>query len=118
MDQAGTGSVIDHPQRPLPGPVQFSSKVPPLEVFVKTLRIIVVVSLGLIAVLWWALMPPRRPVVIGGQPPPPQCAGGSYADGGRCVCPVGAEWTGSMCGPGAPQPDTRHVTTVDLRHRR
>ncbi len=47
-----------------------------------------------------------------------QCTGGSYSEGKRCVCPVGAEWNGSACGPGAPQPDTRHVTTVDLRQRR
>jgi hypothetical protein len=88
-----------------------------VEVAVKTLRIIVVVSLGLIGVLWWAVMPPRH-IAVKATPMAPQCAGGSYADGGRCVCPVGADWDGRACGPGAPQPDTRHVTTVDLRHRR
>ena len=84
----------------------------------KMLPIIVVVALGLVAVWWWASAP-ALPIIAAATPPPSlQCAGGSHADGERCVCPVGAEWTGSVCGPGAPQPDTRHVTTVDLRRNR
>jgi hypothetical protein len=85
---------------------------------VKMLRSIVVVSLGLLAVSWWALRPSRDQVADVAPPIGLQCAGGSYADGQRCVCPAGADWDGRACGPGAPQPDTRHVTTVDLRHRR
>lgn len=84
----------------------------------KPLRSMVLVSLGLIAVLWWAVMPPRHFGVNVAPPMALHCAGGSYPEGKRCVCPVGADWDGRACGPGAPQPDTRHVTTVDLRHRR
>ena len=87
----------------------------------KTLRMIVVVSIGLIVALGWAVLPPRHlpvikaPLEVSEQR---QCPPGSELDGKLCTCPRGSTWTGSACAPGAEGPDTRHVTTVDLRHRR
>lgn len=89
----------------------------------KTLRTIVVVSIFLAAALWWATTALRdEPVII---PAPSvaaqlQCPAGSYPNGKVCACEPGSDWTGSQCitsQPEAPQPDTRHVTTVDLRRR-
>lgn len=87
----------------------------------KTLRIIAVMSIGLIVALWWAVLPPRdlpvikAPLEVSKQR---QCPPGSELDGKLCKCPNGSNWTGSACAPEAEGPDTRHVTTVDLRHRR
>jgi hypothetical protein len=86
----------------------------------KTLRTIVVVSIGLIVALGWAVMPPRDKPVIGlplDISRQAQCPAGSQLEGKLCMCPKGSNWTGSACAPGAEGPDTRHVTTVDLRRR-
>lgn len=86
-----------------------------------TRRTIVLVSLGLIVALGWAVMPPRDlpvialPLNISTQL---QCPPGSGLDGTMCSCPRGSSWTGSACASGPEGPDTRHVTTVDLRQRR
>jgi hypothetical protein len=65
----------------------------------KTLRTIVVVSVGLIVALWWAVLPPRfepRPLPrIDAQQ---QCPAGARLEGKQCVCPSGTRWTGSACG--------------------
>lgn len=89
----------------------------------KTLHTIVVVSIVVVAALWGCAAALRDdPVII---PAPSvaaqlQCPTGSYPNGRVCACEPGSEWTGSQCVaslPEAPQPDTRHVTTVDLRRR-
>jgi hypothetical protein len=87
----------------------------------KTFRTIVVVSIGLIVALWWAVMPPRDKLVIGlplDVSKQLQCPAGTELEGKLCMCPKGSNWIGSACVPGPEGPDTRHVTTVDLRHRR
>ena len=87
----------------------------------KSFRTIIAVSLALIMALWWAVMPPRDRPEIG----PPldvsrqqQCPIGTQLEGKLCMCPKGSNWTGSACAAGPEGPDTRHVTTVDLRYRR
>jgi hypothetical protein len=64
----------------------------------KTLRTIVVVSVGLIVALWWAVLPPRfepRPLPrIDAQQ---QCPAGTSLEGKQCVCPPGSRWIGSAC---------------------
>lgn len=66
-----------------------------------TFRTVAIVALALIAVLWWAMMPPRHdPDMI----PAPQASTPAIP-----AAPPSA--------PPEPQPDTRHVTTVDLRRR-
>ncbi len=87
----------------------------------KTFRTIVVVSVGLIAALLWAVMPPQDKPVIGlplEVSAQRQCPAGSELEGKLCMCPKGSIWNGSGCAAGAEGPDTRHVTTVDLRHHR
>lgn len=89
----------------------------------KTLRTIVVVSTVLVAALWGASTALRDDLVIVPAPSVAaqlQCPAGSYPNGKVCACEPGSEWTGSQCvasAPEPPQPDTRHVTTVDLRKR-
>ena len=87
----------------------------------KTVRTMVVVSIGLIVALGWAVMPPEDKPVIGlplDVSKQLQCPSGSELAGKLCMCPRGSNWTGSACAPGTEGPDTRHVTTVDLRYRR
>ncbi len=89
----------------------------------KTFRTIVVVSVGLIVALWWAVMPPSKELEVG----PPlsvtrelQCPANSRIEGKLCMCAPGSAWNGSACATAAydpTQPDSRHVTTVDLRRR-
>lgn len=85
-----------------------------------TYRTIVVVALGLVAALMWAVMAPRSapvvatPVAVAKRM---QCPPGSDLVGKLCMCPKGSRVVDGKCGPGAPQRDTRHVTTVDLRGR-
>ncbi len=80
----------------------------------------VVVALGLVAVLIWAVMAtqsapaPAPPLAVAKRV---QCPPGSDLLGKLCVCPKGSSVVDGKCGPGAPQRDTRHVTTVDLRGR-
>lgn len=84
-------------------------------------RTIVIVSLGLLAALAWAVMAPRElpvialPVEVSQQR---QCPPGSQPQGELCSCARGSSWTGRACKADPEGPDTRHVTTVDLRHRR
>lgn len=86
-----------------------------------TRRTIVVVSLGLIVALAWAVMAPQDlpvialPIEVSKQL---QCPPGTQPEGKLCSCPRGSSWTGRTCMTGPDGPDTRHVTTVDLRHRR
>ena len=87
------------------------------------IRTIVVVSVGLIGVLYWAVMPPRLKI----EPAPSlsvsktlQCPAGSRIEGKLCMCEPGSAWNGSECATASydpNQPDNRHVTTVDLRRR-
>ena len=87
-----------------------------------TFRTIAVISTGLIVALWWAVMPPRNDVQTG----PPlvvskelQCPAGARVEGKLCMCLPGSAWNGSACAAASydpTQPDSRHVTTVDLRH--
>ena len=89
----------------------------------KSIRTIVVVSIGLIAALFWAVMSPRHEPEVG----PPlsvskelQCPGGSRVEGKLCMCPPGSAWDGGSCATASydpNQPDNRHVTTVDLRRK-
>jgi hypothetical protein len=86
----------------------------------KTLRTIVVVSTAVLAALWWAVMPPEDKLVIAAPVAVTQalqCPAGSRVEQKECVCPAGQMWDGSACAFVGPLPDTRHVTTVDLRHR-
>ncbi len=86
-----------------------------------TLRTMVVVSIGVIVALGWAVMPPQDKPVIAlplEASRQLQCPAGSELEGKLCMCPKGSSWNGKACGPGAEGPDTRHVTTVDLRQRR
>ncbi len=83
-------------------------------------RLIVVVALGLVAVLVWAVMtappaPAVAPTVAVARPI--HCPPGSDLIGKLCMCPKGSRVVDGTCGPGAPQRDSRHVTTVDLRGR-
>jgi hypothetical protein len=87
----------------------------------KKLRALLVVATGLAAALYWAWLAPRE------QPPAglplaavkaAQCLGGSEPEGASCRCPTGSAWTGTLCASGPDGPDTRHVTTVDLRRQR
>ena len=88
-----------------------------------TLRTIVVVSTGLIVALWWAVMPPRDQLRTGAplsSTKELQCPGGARVEGKLCMCLPGSAWNGSACAAATydpTQPDQRHVTTVDLRHR-
>lgn len=86
----------------------------------KTVRTMVVVSVALIVALGWAVMAPQDKPVIGlplDASKQLQCPAGSELEGKLCMCPKGSIWTGSACAPGVEGPDTRHVTTVDLRRR-
>ncbi|WP_426104017.1 hypothetical protein [Massilia sp. TSP1-1-2] len=87
----------------------------------KTLRTIVIVSIGLIVALGWAVMPPRDLPVIGlplEVSKQLQCPPGTALEGKLCMCPKGSNWTNGTCALGPEGPETRHVTTVDLRQRR
>ena len=86
-----------------------------------TRRTVLVVSIGLIVALGCAVLPPRELPVIGAPvslAAQPDCPLGSQREGTLCTCPRGSNWTGSLCAPEKEGPDTRHVTTVDLRQRR
>ncbi len=84
---------------------------------------VIVIAAGLLAALWWAVMPAREApgaTAPNGAAVTQQCPQGSHADGKRCVCDTGSQWTGSACATptdDVQHPDTRHVTTVDLRRR-
>lgn len=43
------------------------------------------------------LVPASTAPLAQASPPLPRCAGNSRMDGGRCTCPTGTRWTGSMC---------------------
>lgn len=65
-----------------------------------SIRIAVIVAVGLIVTLWLAVMPPRPEP----QPLPRietqkqlQCPAGSQLEGKICVCRPGTSWTGSAC---------------------
>ena len=84
---------------------------------------IIVISAGLLAALWWSIMPARiepntkLPIAAASAK---QCPPGSKVEVKLCVCAAGSKWTGSECAVSTDdlqQPDTRHVTTVDLRRR-
>ena len=93
----------------------------------KILPTIIVLAAGVLAALWWAFMParieppttaPATAAISAGSAK--QCPPGSKADGKLCVCDAGSKWTGRECAVSTDdlqQPDTRHVTTVDLRGR-
>jgi hypothetical protein len=88
---------------------------------VKKLRTLLVVAIGLTAALCWALLAPRQQPQTGlplASAKAAQCLGGSEPEGASCRCPTGSAWTGTLCASGPDGPDTRHVTTVDLRRQR
>jgi hypothetical protein len=85
-----------------------------------TLRTVIAVSIAVLAALWWAVRPPQDALVI--KPPLTasealQCPAGARVEHKQCVCPAGEMWDGAACAFVGPLPDTRHVTTVDLRHK-
>ena len=66
----------------------------------KTLRVAIVVSLGVIAALWWAVKPPAFKPEQGGLLAASrqlQCPAGSQLEGKLCTCPQGSSWSGTMC---------------------
>lgn len=75
------------------------------------------------ASLWWGVAVLREDPVIVPAPSVTQalqCPAGTQLDGEVCTCAPGSEWTGRQCAAKTvtvQQPDTRHVTTVDLRRR-
>ncbi len=90
----------------------------------KPLRLALVVSTALIALLLWAVLPPQDVIVIAApvdESKRLQCPDGSRVEGKLCACPQGSNWTGGACATDAPAVTghgDRHVTTVDLRRGR
>jgi hypothetical protein len=72
------------------------------ECLMKSLRAVIVIVIGFVAVLWWAVKPPLFEPELSGpvrQTGEPQCPAHSRLDGKLCVCEQGRRWNGAVCAP-------------------